>query len=360
MAETVSLETLELSPSRRGKNASDSDSDASVLESPFSPFDSPEGFNLPAIQFSARKRLNSASNSASGRIIHELRKRFNTKATSASTLGLVINRFVITGIVPGGPADKYDGSVPREKRVEAHDTILTVDSEVVTDENIIRLLRGDEKDGKVGSCTTIAFRKPEFNVSHNSSQDPVVVNLVRDYKWWVEGMRDVALAVQEVGNYKDVKTIERFDESAMHTIWQAKVHTELRKLANLSAACQEGLRTHIEALEEQLTSEMLKLEDLKQQQHDEELERQLDKSMQANLEALETSFARSLANAQAETDKARAETQRVEKQLTCELHEACMKLACLQQDRDKDLRRDIEHRRKIGQDVNFVSCFTVN
>jgi hypothetical protein len=60
-------------------------------------------------------------------------------------------------------------------------------------------------------------------------------------------MRDVALAVQEVGNYKDsdVKTIERFDESAMHTIWQVKVHTELRKLANLSAACQEGLRTHI-------------------------------------------------------------------------------------------------------------------
>jgi len=265
----VRLETLELSPSG-GKNASDSDSD--------SPFDSPEGFKLPAIQFSARKRLNSASNSASGRIIHELRKRFNTKATSASTLGLVINRFVITGIVPGGPADKYAGSVPREKRIEAHDTILTVDSEVVTDENIIRLLRGDEKDGKVGSCTTIAFRKPEFNVCHvnNSSQDDSsqgdssqVVTLIRDYKWWVEGMRDVALAVQEVGNHKDVNTIERFDESAMHIIWQTKVHSELRKLANLSAACQEGLRTHIEALEEQLTSEMLKLEDLKQQQHDE-------------------------------------------------------------------------------------------
>ncbi len=266
-------------------------------------------------------------------------------------------------------ADKYAGSVPREKRIEAHDTILTVDSEVVTDENIIRLLRGDEKDGKVGSCTTIAFRKPEFNVCHvnNSSQDDSsqgdssqVVTLIRDYKWWVEGMRDVALAVQEVGNHKDVNKIERFDESAMHIIWQTKVHSELRKLANLSAACQEGLRRHIEALEEQLTSEMLKLEDLKQQQHDEELERQLDKSMQANLEALETSFARSLANAQAETDEARAETLRVEKQLTCELHEACMKLACLQQDRDKDLRRDIEHRRKIGQDVNFVSYFTVN
>ena len=124
MVETASLEILELSPSQRGKNASDSDSDASVLESPFSPFDSP-GFNLPAIQFSASKRLNSASNSASGLIIHELRKRFNTEATSASTLGLVINRFVITGIVPGGPADKYDGSMPREKRIEAHDTILT-------------------------------------------------------------------------------------------------------------------------------------------------------------------------------------------------------------------------------------------
>ena len=54
----------------------------------------------------------------------------------------------------------------------------------MTDENIIRLLRGDKKtDGKVGSCTTIAFR--EFNVSHvdNSFQDPVVVTLVRDYKW---------------------------------------------------------------------------------------------------------------------------------------------------------------------------------
>jgi len=37
---------------------------------------------------------------------------------------------------------------------------------------------------------------------------------------------------------------------------------------------------------------MLKLEDLKQQQHDEEVERQIDKSMQTNLEALKTSFAR--------------------------------------------------------------------
>ena len=48
--------------------------------------------------------------------------------------------------MPGGPADKYDMSVGAlDKRIEAHDTILTVDGETATEDNILRLLRGDGK-----------------------------------------------------------------------------------------------------------------------------------------------------------------------------------------------------------------------
>ena len=51
----------------------------------------------------------------------------------------------MAGVVPGGPADKYDNSVPLDKRIEAHDTILTVDGETASEANILRLLRGDGK-----------------------------------------------------------------------------------------------------------------------------------------------------------------------------------------------------------------------
>jgi len=52
----------------------------------------------------------------------------------------------VAGVVPGGPADKYDMSVGAlDKRIEAHDTILTVDGETATEDNILRLLRGDGK-----------------------------------------------------------------------------------------------------------------------------------------------------------------------------------------------------------------------
>jgi hypothetical protein len=59
----------------------------------------------------------------------------------------------LTGVVPGGPADKYDHSVPLEQRIEAHDTILTVDGETATEANILRLLRGDGKVWQKGHFT---------------------------------------------------------------------------------------------------------------------------------------------------------------------------------------------------------------
>ena len=61
----------------------------------------------------------------------------------------------VAGVVPGGPADKYDNSVPLDKRIEAHDTILTVDGETATEANILRLLRGD---GKVCVSLCVSLR----------------------------------------------------------------------------------------------------------------------------------------------------------------------------------------------------------
>ena len=151
------------------------------------------------------------------RIIQSLRKRFSSQALSASTLGLVVNGLVITGVVPGGPADKYDHTVPLEKRIEAHDTILTVDGESATEANILRLLRGD---GTVGSSAVITVQKfgSPSSLSPRGARDVVQVTLHRDYKWWVEGMRDVAVAVEQVSFDMGGSISDRSnDEGLMHT-----------------------------------------------------------------------------------------------------------------------------------------------
>ena len=192
------------------------------------------------------------------RIIQSLRKRFSSQALSASTLGLVVNGLVITGVVPGGPADKYDHTVPLEKRIEAHDTILTVDGESATEANILRLLRGD---GTVGSSAVITVQKfgrggdSPSSLSPRGARDVVQVTLHRDYKWWVEGMRDVAVAVEQVSFDMGGSISDRSnDEGLMHTVWQMEVNKQLRKLSSLSGESQKNLRAHIDSLEQALTS----------------------------------------------------------------------------------------------------------
>jgi len=166
-----------------------------------------------------------------------------------------------SGVVPGGPADKYDQAHASDQRIEAHDTILQVDGEVATEANILRLLRGD---GKVGGSAVIVVQKfhpsplssavSTERISESSIRDPVEVTLYRDYKWWVEGMRDVAVAVEQVSNDMGASSARSNDEGLMHTVWQMEVNKQLRKLSKLSAASQQNLRNHIEALEDALSS----------------------------------------------------------------------------------------------------------
>jgi hypothetical protein len=161
---------------------------------------------------------------------------------------------VVTGIVPGGPADKYDASAGPKEKIEAHDTICEVDGEVATETNILRLLRGD---GKVGSRAVITVQKFVSSPSAPTNPRPVEVTLYRDYKWWVEGMRDVAVAVEQVRNdFSGSISEQSNDESVMHTVWQMDLHKQLRKLSELTLSSQDNLRAHIEALEDALLSSL--------------------------------------------------------------------------------------------------------
>jgi hypothetical protein len=81
----------------------------------------------------------------------------------------------------------------------------------------------------------------------------VEVHLLRDFKWWVEGMRDVAVAVERVSNDMGDHVERANDEGLMHTVWQMEVNKQLRKLSNLSGGSQQRLREHIEALEATLS-----------------------------------------------------------------------------------------------------------
>ena len=81
------------------------------------------------------------------------------------------------------------------------------------------------------------------------------VTLHRDYKWWVEGMRDVAVAVEQVSFDMGGSISDRSnDEGLMHTVWQMEVNKQLRKLSSLSGESQKNLRAHIDSLEQALTS----------------------------------------------------------------------------------------------------------
>jgi myosin heavy subunit len=173
---------------------------------------------------------------------------------------------LLAGVVPGGPADKYDHTVPQDRRIEAHDTILSVDGECATEANILRLLRGD---GKVNSSAIISVQKFGKPVG---SRDSVEVTLHRDYKWWVEGMRDVAVAVEQVSYDMEghrgsrasssspgrPKSQRANEEGLMHTVWQMEVNKQLRKLSSLSARSQKNLRAHIESLENELIAALKK------------------------------------------------------------------------------------------------------
>ncbi len=166
-----------------------------------------------------------------------------------------------SGVVPGGPADKYDQTHASDQRIEAHDTILQVDGEVATEANILRLLRGDGKVGGSARILVQKFQPSPLNsavsterISEGSARDPVEVTLYRDYKWWVEGMRDVAVAVEQVSNDMGASSARSNDEGLMHTVWQMEVNKQLRKLSKLSATSQQNLRNHIEALEDALSS----------------------------------------------------------------------------------------------------------
>ena len=217
---------------------------------------------------------------------------------------------ILAGVVPGGPADKYDQTHASGQRIEAHDTILKVDGEVATEANILRLLRGD---GMVGGSAVILVQKfapsPLNSAASKeriteSTRDPVSVTLHRDYKWWVEGMRDVAVAVEQVSNDMGSNSARSNDEGLMHTVWQMEVNKQLRKLSKLSATSQQNLRNHVAALEDALTSALgnansetmaveqqlslerdelrARLEHTQQQLREQELERELEKRRSGN------------------------------------------------------------------------------
>jgi hypothetical protein len=155
---------------------------------------------------------------------------------------------VLTGIVPGGPADKYDAAAGPKGKIEAHDTICEVDGEAATETSILRLLQGD---GKVGSRAVITVQKFVSSPNAPTNPRPVEGTLYRDYKSWVQGMRDVAVAVEQVRNDLSGSISEQFnDESVMNTVWQMDLHKQLRKLSELTLSSQYKLRAHIEALED--------------------------------------------------------------------------------------------------------------
>eukprot|EP00960_Hanusia_phi_P011741 342472-Hanusia_phi.AAC.3 len=160
--------------------------------------------------------------------IERLRKKFSLPGSSDSTLGLVVNGTTVTGVIPGGPTDMQE-----RERIEAHDEIVSVDGVETDDNNILSLLRGSNLVG-----TQVQLR-----VKKEIDGRIVEMDVKRDYKWWVESMRDVAALVGQLAEQAEI------DGSPQQLEFAMRINEELRKLSSASSRLQGLLRSHIEELE---------------------------------------------------------------------------------------------------------------